>query len=328
MIITVFLLIPLVFLSVSELTPNPVAHLTRWAFSGTGQEGESPYPRVAEFQSFKKDVTMLEDVVYSSSDEYGKLDIHIPKQDKKIMKPAIFWVHGGAFVGGDKSDVADYMTMLASQGYVVVSINYDLAPEKKYPTPIIQIGRAFQYIEKNASKYGVDLNHIAFGGDSAGGQLIGQFVNLQVNNAYSNDLNIEPVVKAETIKAVVFFSALLNVEKFDETESELANYSFNKSAWAYFGVKQWKESTKVKQANITRNLDQNFPPVYITDGNTGSFQPHAEELAEQLKQQNVPVVTNFYTAELGHEYQFNMSYDQSQDNYKKVSGFLTNHLKQ
>ena len=51
--------------------------------------------------------------------------------------PCIVWVHGGAYAGGDKEDVTAYAKHLASFGYIVISMNYSLAPKAQYPTPLL-----------------------------------------------------------------------------------------------------------------------------------------------------------------------------------------------
>ena len=58
-------------------------------------------------------------------------------------------MHGGGFVGGDKSDITGYAVELATKGYTVVNINYALAPKRKYPTPVLQLGEAYEYIKEN-----------------------------------------------------------------------------------------------------------------------------------------------------------------------------------
>ena len=254
----------------------------------------------------------------------------MPKDNFGTPKPTIFWAHGGAFIAGDKKTVADYCTMLASQGYVVVNMNYSLAPEYEYPTPVVQIGDAYLYMISNAEQYDVDPEHIAFGGDSAGGQIIGQFVNVQVNKEYAGNLDVKPVVNdPESIKAVIFFSALLDVNKFDENENEYANHVFDKSAQAYFGLEEWKNSELVNQANIVGNVNGSYPPVYITDGNTASFQSQAEELASQLEEHDVPVTTTFFPkeqSELRHQYQFKFEHKEAVSNYEAVTQFLHENL--
>ncbi|GGO01850.1 alpha/beta hydrolase [Saccharibacillus kuerlensis] len=325
-VLSLLIAIPLLFFGIGAFSPNPAAYLTRLAFGGIGESVQDTYPKTADFSRMSAQVISLKDEVYDSGSSFGKMDIYKPKGTGSPKNPTLFWVHGGAFVGGDKNGISNYMIMLASQGYVVVNLNYDLAPESKYPSPLNQIGKAYRYVEENASDYGADLTRIVFGGDSAGGQLVGQFVNMQVDKRYAEEVGIPAVVNPDYIKAVVFFSALLDVEKFDETDSSVSNYLFDKSAWAYFGKKDWKDSKEVQQANVTGNVNAKYPPTYLTDGNTGSFQTHGEELSRQLKEVNVPVETRFYSASLGHEYQFDMSREESQDNYRAVSDFLAKHL--
>ncbi len=325
-VLSLLVAIPVLFFGIGLFTPVPAAHLTRWAFGGIGDQAQGSYARIPGFSSLSDQVVVHPNEVYNSASPFGRMDIYMPKDSGNTPKPVLFWVHGGAFVGGDKNGVADYMTMLASQGYIVANLNYELAPESQYPKPLLQIGDACRYIEQNASRYGADMTRIALGGDSAGGQLIGQFANMQVNPAYAETLGLEPSLRPNQIKAVVFFSALLNVEKFDETDSGISNYFFDKSAWAYFGKKNWKASEEVKQSNITGNINADYPPTYLTDGNTNSFQRHAEELSRQLEELDVPVEAAFYESELRHEYQFDMSKEESQDNYRKVSAFLAKYL--
>ena len=57
------------------------------------------------------------------------------------------------------------------QGYVVVNVNYALAPNYKYPTPLIQFDDAIQFIKHNKDRFPIDLDQVVIGGDSAGAQL-------------------------------------------------------------------------------------------------------------------------------------------------------------
>ena len=54
----------------------------------------------------------------------------------------------GGFVGGDKSDITGYAVELVARGYTVININYALAPKRKYPTPVLQLGEAYEYIKQ------------------------------------------------------------------------------------------------------------------------------------------------------------------------------------
>jgi acetyl esterase/lipase len=110
-----------------------------------------------------------------------KLDLYTPKGDSVTHRPAIVWVHGGGFSGGDKTspELVDQANEYARKGYVNVSINYRLAPSGCVGNPgqecfigIIQAMQdaqtAVRYLRSKAATYGIDTKRIAIGGSSAG----------------------------------------------------------------------------------------------------------------------------------------------------------------
>jgi len=79
--------------------------------------------------------------------------------------------------------------MLASEGYAIVNINYELAPKAKYPAQLIQIGEAYEFIENSDLYPFIDKDIIYFGGDSAGAHIAAQFIIVQTNPDYVSLLN-------------------------------------------------------------------------------------------------------------------------------------------
>nr|WP_238942741.1 alpha/beta hydrolase [Planococcus beigongshangi] len=138
-------------------------------------------------------VQIERDLSYGSAYKKGTLDIIAPKNFIGRL-PVIFWVHGGAFLGGDKSDITEYAVQVASKGYIVVNMNYQLAPGAKYPTPLHQMNEAYRFIEKQAEVYSMDMDRLYFAGDSAGAQIVSQFVNVQVEKDYAQLVGIEGIV--------------------------------------------------------------------------------------------------------------------------------------
>ena len=83
----------------------------------------------------------------------------------------MFWIHGGGWQVGDKSDVALKPKVFADRGFVFVSTNYRLLPDVTMDVLIADVAKSLGWVHKNIAKYGGDPNRIFVGGHSAGAQL-------------------------------------------------------------------------------------------------------------------------------------------------------------
>ena len=100
------------------------------------------------------------------------LDIHSAGQDAlQTLSPVVFWIHGGGWQAGDKSDVGIKPKVLMERGMVFVSTNYRLLPEVEMETLIGDVAASLGWVHRNIAKYGGDPNRIVVGGHSAGAQL-------------------------------------------------------------------------------------------------------------------------------------------------------------
>jgi acetyl esterase/lipase len=128
------------------------------------------------------DITYGSAVNRSNQTVILKLDLYRPVSDTVTSRPAMVWVHGGSFSGGDKTsaELVDEANTFAKKGYVNASINYRLEPNgcsASNPTEecvvAIQEARedaqtAVRFLRTNAATYGIDPTRIAIGGSSAG----------------------------------------------------------------------------------------------------------------------------------------------------------------
>ncbi len=106
--------------------------------------------------------------------EKNLLDVYVPEGACGL--PVFFWIHGGAWMSGDKDDYVALGENIADQeGLVAVIISYRLSdpshPGVMHPDHIVDVARAFAWTKEHISCYGGDPDKIFVCGHSAGGHL-------------------------------------------------------------------------------------------------------------------------------------------------------------
>ncbi|MHB8793445.1 MAG: alpha/beta hydrolase fold domain-containing protein [Thermoleophilia bacterium] len=118
--------------------------------------------------------TVERDVTYGKAGGYDlKMDIYYPVTANGPA-PVVMYVHGGGWTKGDKQDGAGAAAIpsLQEAGFLVVSVNYRLAPEYQFPAQIEDVKCAVRYLRANAEKYALGPERIGAWGGSAGGHLV------------------------------------------------------------------------------------------------------------------------------------------------------------
>ena len=132
----------------------------------------------------------------------NKLDVDLPQGVRNF--PVIFFIHGGAWVFGDKNEFGLYHNLAnywARRGIGVVVANYRLSPGVKHPAHIQDVAKAFAWTKTHIAEYGGDVRQLFVSGQSAGGHLVSL---LATDDSY---LNAEGL-KAADIHGVLTLSGV------------------------------------------------------------------------------------------------------------------------
>lgn len=309
---------------VGALTPWPSAMLIRAVFTKGGDE------TAAEMDKHVPDTKLTEqlDVAYGDRGADTTMDIFTPTSASGPL-PTVVWIHGGAWISGEKENVDPYLRILAGEGYTTIALNYTIGPEGVYPLAVHQLNDALAYIDEHAAELGVDPDQIVLAGDSAGGQLASQMATLITNPDYASIMGIEPSLKATQVVATILNCGVYDLSALAQLDG-ITGWGFKSAMWAYSGTKTWAEDATGATMSTVDWVTADFPTTYISGGNgDGLTWLQSIPMAQRLEELGVDVTTLFWPAphepSLPHEYQFHLDLPDARTALQKTIAFLDAH---
>lgn len=181
-------------------------------FAAAEENGnDSPAKSIKETQPLfggPYEVESFKDISYFEGDDADarkhKLDLFIPQGVKNA--PVLFFVHGGAWVSGDRKLYGTLGHVFARNGVATVVISYRLSPDVKHPAHIEDVASAFAWTHKHIAEFGGRPDRIFVSGQSAGGHLAAL---LATNEKYlqAHDLSFDNIRGAIPISGIYTFRA-------------------------------------------------------------------------------------------------------------------------
>jgi acetyl esterase len=214
--------------------------------------------------------------------------IYTPKRLRKTngASPCLVFFHGGGWVIGniDSHDVV--CRKLAHEGeLIVISVDYRLAPEHKYPAAVDDCIAATKWVADNAKQLGIDTARLTVGGDSAGGNLAA------VVALAARDGNGPKLAGQLLIYPATDFAMDTPSHAEPETSLLLTHSVIKWFKNHYLGDADWQDwRASPARAKTLAGL----PPAYVLVAGGDPLRDEGNAYAEKLKAAGVPVAYRFF----------------------------------
>ncbi len=210
--------------------------------------------------------------------------IYTPTRLRKAngLAPGLVFFHGGGWVIGDLDSHDVVCRKLADEGeLMVVSVDYRLAPEHKFPAAVDDAIASTKWIAENAKQFGIDALRLMVGGDSAGGNLAA------VVAISARDGNGPDIAGQVLIYPAIDFAMTHPSHKEPETSILLTHSVIRWFRDHYLSgaadVHDWRASPARARTLI------GLPPAYVLTAGADPLRDEGDEYARRLKEAGVAV---------------------------------------
>jgi len=226
---------------------------------------------------FPEGTVMKSNLSYANdSNKKHLLDIYLPP-GKRVRRPLIVWIHGGAWMLNDKYADMGYMKNtvrgFVDSGFAVASIDYRYSTEAIFPAQIQDCNQALEYLYQHAEEYKFDPHKIALIGFSAGGHLASLL-------ALSNNNNVKEFFPSGKpthfkIKCVLDFYGPSDFIMFaGRPDTSMSDERDPLST--LLGAKPLVRPDLAKKASPVTYVDRNDPPFLIVQGEKDESVPNTQ----------------------------------------------------
>jgi acetyl esterase len=199
------------------------------------------------------------------------------------LAPGLVFFHGGGWVIGNLDTHDVVCRTLAQQGeLIVISVDYRLSPEHKFPAAVEDSIAATAWIAENAAALGIDASRLMVGGDSAGGNLAA------VVAIHARDAGHEPKLAGQVLIYPATDFRMTHPSHSEPETSVLLTHSVIRWFRDHYlnspaDVDDWRASP-ARVASLT-----GLPPAYLLTAGADPLRDEGDEYATRLKQAGVPL---------------------------------------
>jgi acetyl esterase/lipase len=213
---------------------------------------------------------------------------------------------------------------IASKGYLVVNVNYGLAPEYNFPTQLYQLNDAISFALREAPRYHGDTEQVFVGGGSAGANLAGMVAAMATNPTTESVIGENSALQPEQVRGTLLYNGVLNLEEAQQTGfSNMTTF-----LWSYTGNKNYSHDPRLRDMSPVFQITDDYPPTFISSGESDKLHPQSVEMADELEKEGVEVERMFFDTShpaAGHEYQRKLYLEEAQYSFEHMINFLQSH---
>jgi len=218
----------------------------------------------------------------------GEIPVRVYTPEGRGPRPGLVYFHGGGWVICDLDMYDVVCSALARRsGAVVVSVNYRLAPEHKFPAAVVDCYAATLWTAANAARLGIDPQRLCLGGDSAGGNLtavIAQRCRDEQGPAIALQTMVYPVTNLSSF-ATASYSEFADGYQLTKAEME----------WFRDHYLRGPEDARNPQASPLLAPDlRGLPPALVITAECDPLRDEGEAYAARLQEAGVPVTCTRY----------------------------------
>jgi acetyl esterase len=207
------------------------------------------------------------------------------------MQPALIYFHGGGWVIGNLDSHDGVCRSLANHaGCTVLSVDYRLAPEHKFPAAVEDTIAATEWIAQHAASLGIDRGRLAVGGDSAGGNLAA-VVAVHARDRGTPRLRFQLLIYPACDMSMIHGSIAEFAEQLPLTRSTL-KWFIDLYLRAATDAADWRASP-LKAGNL-----KGLPPAYVLTAGYDPLRDEGEAFAAALRAAGVPVEAKRYPGQI------------------------------
>lgn len=253
--------------------------------TGCGDEEEGPVGVEAPAQKFT-------DVAYAQASPSQVLDLFLPARHGEPIALVVY-VHGGAFMGGDKGDQLRQLPGLLDAGIAMATVNYRLSGEATFPAGAADVAAAVRWLRAHAADYGVDPGRIGAWGDSAGATLVSLLGTVGDQDSPLDDASLGNAGESAAVQAVVDFYGPSDLRTMDAQAQDPGGCAgppqvhdepgSPESLWLGAPVQESDLAAAASPVTYVAGNPQ-LPPFYIAHGTADCNVPYAQsvELSDAL----------------------------------------------